>query len=205
MLTPATPFPGFVSKLGFVAFILLLGSLSAATYHVSPLGNNSANGLTPGTAWRTLAHVNSRSFAPGDQVLLHGGQTFTDTGLRFLANNAGSAADPIVIGSYGEGRATIKPASDVHPIELYNTAGFVIENLVLEGIGRDLSTKTGVSAYTDLPGGVRLVGLTIRGCEMRELRFGVTIGAWGSDGGFPASTTCSSNKTWSTPSATMAS
>ncbi len=157
---------------------------SAATYYVSPEGDDEADGLSPENAWRSLGRVNAHSFVAGEQVLLEGGATFTDTGLRFLAEDVGSATNPIVVGSYGEGRAIIKPAGDVHPIEVYNTAGIVIENLVLEGVGRDSSSKAGVSAFVDLPGDTRIAGLTIRGCEMRELRFGINIGAWATDGSF---------------------
>jgi hypothetical protein len=178
------------ARLSRAASALLVASLAfaaahAATYHVSPSGNDAADGLGPATAWRTLAKVNSTSFQAGDQILLEGGATFTDQGIYLGPDDAGSAANPIVVGSYGAGRARVKPSSDSHhPVLVYNTAGIVVENLILEGVGRDASTRTGVLLYTDLPGGARLAGVTVRHCEITGLRTGVELGAWPADSSF---------------------
>lgn len=75
------------------------------TYYVSASGNNTT-GLSPTNAWQTIAKLNSMFsiIGPGDSVLLHGGETFTGT-IRVTTN--GSSGAPIVIGSYGTGKATI--------------------------------------------------------------------------------------------------
>src|SRR3954466_9958841 len=52
-------------------------TLLAATYYVSPTGNNAAAGTSAATAWQTIDRVNSKDFMPGDRVLFQGGKTFT--------------------------------------------------------------------------------------------------------------------------------
>lgn len=54
--------------------------LLAATYYVSAAGDDSADGRSPDTAWRTLTRVNGRNWNPGDAVLFEGGQSFSAVG-----------------------------------------------------------------------------------------------------------------------------
>ena len=54
--------------------------LLAATYYVSPAGDDAADGRSPQTAWRTIERVNGKNWNPGDAVLFEGGQTFTVQG-----------------------------------------------------------------------------------------------------------------------------
>jgi autotransporter-associated beta strand protein len=58
---------------------LVILSSHAATYHLdSASGNDTADGLTPATAWRSLAKANSVVYQPGDSLLLKsGGGTWT--------------------------------------------------------------------------------------------------------------------------------
>src|SRR5215203_1911402 len=79
---------------------------SQNTYYLSPTGSDANNGLTPATAWLTLAKINSLDLDPGDKVLLEGGGTFTGTILMDQYDN-GTSISPITISSYGTGRATI--------------------------------------------------------------------------------------------------
>lgn len=85
-----------------VLVALLSTGAQAATYYVSPTGNDSNNGTSQATAWRTIARVqqNSASFQPGDQILFQRGGSFAG---HLTINSNGSAAQPIVIGSYGSG------------------------------------------------------------------------------------------------------
>src|SRR6266704_2134725 len=64
-------------------------ALLAATYYVSASGNDSADGRTTQTAWKTIARVNAKNFDPGDRVLFQGGKTFTvagSAGANVIAN-----------------------------------------------------------------------------------------------------------------------
>lgn len=161
-------------------FILLGGSfcLCAETYHVSPDGDDANTGTDPTAPFQTIGRVNSLDLQPGDVVLFESGRTFGDTGLQILAEDAGSAGNPVIIGSYGAGRATIAPSSDIHGIKVYNTGGVIIRDLVIRATGAATSTASGVLIYCDLPGGVRLPGVEVHNVEVHGFQTGIELGAW---------------------------
>ena len=71
------------------------------TYYVSPSGNNSNDGLSPSTAWRTLTYALS-GLSPviaGDTVLVQAGLY---TGENILVEKSGSPEQPIVVQGYGQ-------------------------------------------------------------------------------------------------------
>lgn len=102
----------FPLRAGICAIAAALGSLAAAlpaaaqTYYVSRAGSDTASGISPASAWRTIDRVNHAPLRPGDQVLFHGGEIFADTTL--MPETSGSQATPIVFASYGGGRATLQ-------------------------------------------------------------------------------------------------
>jgi hypothetical protein len=79
---------------------ILTPSLGAATYHVSPSGDDMNNGLSHETAWRSLAKVNGFSFAPGDRVLFQRGGEWREA-LR--PTSSGAPGNPLVFDAYGTG------------------------------------------------------------------------------------------------------
>lgn len=64
------------------------------------LGRDSAAGTSPGTAWRTLAKANAKTFAPGDRVLLKAGAQWQDE--QLWPKGSGSTGRPITISAYGD-------------------------------------------------------------------------------------------------------
>jgi Right handed beta helix region len=78
------------------AFLCATAS-EAATYYVRNGGSDSADGRSHGTAWASLNKVNSFSFAPGDQVLLHEGHRWV--GLLSV-DWPGTSSAPAVVGAY---------------------------------------------------------------------------------------------------------
>ena len=84
---------------------LLPASASAATYYVDPAGSDSRSGLSATTAWRTVARVNAARPAPGDQVLFRGGASWSE---MLTPSTSGTAAAPVVYGTYGTGRAVLR-------------------------------------------------------------------------------------------------
>src|SRR5690349_17841176 len=74
----------------------------AATYYVSPTGNDSADGKSPATAWKTIARVNNNDFNAGDRVLFQGGKTFSAAG----------SAGANVIANGGFESSTLSPWTD---------------------------------------------------------------------------------------------
>jgi hypothetical protein len=161
--------------------LLLAIVASAADYYVSPSGNDANAGTSTAAPWRTVAKVNGRSFAAGDRIYFQGGQVFSDAGLQVFSDDTGSAGSPIVIGSYGTGRATLSPPASAHGIDIYNTAGLHVRDLILVGPGLALSDtngKRGLQAYCDLAGGVKLSYLRVENLDISGFHEGITIGAW---------------------------
>jgi hypothetical protein len=120
------------------------------TYYVSPNGNDNNAGSSSATAWRTIAKVNHVYFRPGDQVLFQGGATF-DGNLSFGTQDIGLARDPITIGSYGYGMATIA-AGQGTGIAITNTSYFTIENLNVAGSGFLTNKSDGIRVTNDISG-----------------------------------------------------
>ena len=73
----------------------------AAIYYVDATnGNNSNNGLSMSSAWKTIAKVNASTFYPGDQILFNKGDTWRE---QLTVPSSGSSGNPITIGAYGSG------------------------------------------------------------------------------------------------------
>ncbi len=165
----------------YIALLLLATLAVAADYYVSPSGNDGNAGTSSAAPWKTVAKVNGRSLAAGDRVLFQGGQTFTDAGLQLHSDDVGTAANPVTIGSYGTGRATLQPPASQHAIDIYNTAGLFIRDLILVGPGPVLSNtneKRGIQAYCDLASGAKLTSLRFDNLDISAFFEGVLIGAW---------------------------
>jgi len=83
---------------------VVLGSVyavTATTYYVDATGGlDGNNGRSEGSAWRTLAAVNSRSFGAGDKVLLKRGEVWRE---QLVLDSSGSSSLPLVLGAYGSG------------------------------------------------------------------------------------------------------
>ena len=110
------------------------GSVSAVpgaqTYYVSPSGNDTANGSTQKTAWRTLSRAAQQKFNAGDRLLLEGGAVHSGSISLDPSNSAGN----FEIGSYGGGRAIID-AGNHSGIVIKNLSDIKISFLVIRGNG----------------------------------------------------------------------
>lgn len=70
-----------------------------ATFYVdSENGDDSADGMTPETAWKTLTKVNETQLIGGDRILLKAGSVFEDQALSI--KSGGTAENPIIIDMY---------------------------------------------------------------------------------------------------------
>lgn len=84
----------------FLVMILPLPNLvSAETYYVKPDGNDTLDGRSDSTAWKTVHKVNSYNFAAGDDVYFKCNGTYS-TVQRLNVNWLGTAANRVVIGAY---------------------------------------------------------------------------------------------------------
>lgn len=96
------------------SMLLLVGMARGETYFIDADGGNDANnGTSEATAWQSLSKASSHVFLPGDQILLQKGDTFA--GKLLLDDESGTAANPIVIASYGQ--AAAKP--------IINASGYI--------------------------------------------------------------------------------
>lgn len=154
-----------------------------ATYYLSPTGSDSNNGTSTASAWQSINKVNATSFADGDQILFQGGQTFSG-GFYFAPGTGGSASQPITIGSYGTGRATISVPSNKDGFFAYNTAGFTIANLNFVGVGATLTAKQGITFYNDLAGNVKLPHVYVDSVNVSGFKNGVLVGGWNGGSGY---------------------
>jgi hypothetical protein len=127
--------------------LFITSTAHATTYYVANNGNDANNGLSPTTAWQTIAKVNSVSLANNDVVLFKRGQVFRGgvasrgfpLGIRFDAY--GTGVNPVIAGSVKI--TNWKPSSlganiyeaNVSQFITANTSGVenTIENLFVNG------------------------------------------------------------------------
>lgn len=164
-------------------FLLLPFLLMAKRYYISPDGKDSHSGLSPATAWRSIGKVNTSDFKLGDSILFKGGGVFKGN-LYFKQAEALSGSDPLVISSYGTGRAIIE-AGNNYGLYVHNRANFSISNLHIKGSGPDQNKNHGILFYNELPGDVKLKNVLIDQVEVEGFRkSGITIGASKGNSGY---------------------
>jgi hypothetical protein len=152
-----------------------------ATYYVSPDGSDSASGTSPAAAWRTLARASAAVLLPGTRLLLQGGQRFAGS-LQLGHKDAGRPAEPVVIGSYGRGKATIM-SGQAPPITVYDTGGIQIQDLVLTAPA-GYKVPEGINVYSNRPAGEREDMIAIKNVYATGFVDGITIGSAHQDAGF---------------------
>ena len=95
----------------------------ATDFYVSNSGDDSAEGTTPATAWRTIGKVNNELSGgvinQGDDVYFKRGDTFTGTGLKLRLG--GTSGNWMEIGAYGTGARPIFDINGDNAIVLYSS------------------------------------------------------------------------------------
>jgi hypothetical protein len=158
------------------------GAPVGTSYYVSPTGNDHASGSSA-SPWQTLDRVSTANLEPGDHVYLQGGATFTGT-LRLTNEDSGTATNPVVIDSYGTGRAIISSGA-AQGVSVYDASGIEVHDLKIVGAGRDGGGDVGLLFFNDLAGNVLLPYLRVSDLEVSGYHnFGIAIGAWNGTSGF---------------------
>jgi hypothetical protein len=142
--------------------LVLLGlsvSLFGRDYYVSRSGND-ANPGTIAQPWLTLGKASSAQLAPGDRLLLEAGKSFDGT-LALDAHDAGMPDRPIIITSYGNGRAVIN-AGNGTALSLAACRHVVVSELSLRGSGRKAG-NAGSGALLTRVEGVELRQIDVSG------------------------------------------
>lgn len=127
----------------FVALLALVSSANATKYYVSSTGDDTNSGTSGSAAWATIDKVNKTTFLRGDQILFEAGQTFTGS---ILLQGAGTATQPIIVSSYGKGRATIN-SGILGGFSSYDAAGIEVRRLAFVGSGKTTNTDSGLTFY----------------------------------------------------------
>jgi hypothetical protein len=116
-------------------------------YYISAAGNDGNAGTQLSPWGPGCTNVNNRNFQAGDQILFRGGDTFACT-LTFDASDLGVSTSPIVLSSYGTGRATINGGNN-GGLYAHNTAGIRITNINFLGSGATTNTAEGVYFFNN--------------------------------------------------------
>jgi hypothetical protein len=155
-----------LSSLLTLILVLLCVSptINATTYWVSPTGSNASNGLSSGTAWRSLDNGELTGvIEAGDTVNILPG-TYAPTA-TYVLNASGTAAAPIVYRKYGKSPVVINAVSASNSAIIVNGDHTVIQGMNFLDASDDCVTIHGDSctvAYCYMRNsnrhGVRLFG-----------------------------------------------
>ena len=110
---------------GFTLFVLILGTQVTAngvgtTYYVSSsTGNDSNDGLTTGSAFASIDHVNGLNLQPGDTVLFRCGDIWRTESL--IITDSGTNSNQITFGSFPSACADKPVFSGARPISGWST------------------------------------------------------------------------------------
>ncbi len=114
----------------FIFFSLFQISVNATNYYVSLTGNDSNNGLSSSTAWRTIGKACSSVTANQGNIIYIGAGTF-------LEANTISIPSGITITGAGKGSTTIQGASTIFRCE--NKSHIVVSDFKIDGRNRTSS------------------------------------------------------------------
>lgn len=103
---------------------IVASSIHPVTYYVSNNGNDSDDGLTPSTSWKTIgANINWSSFDAGDKILFNRGDVWKEA---LIIPQGGTVGNSFVFSSYGTGALPIITTKDT--IDGWGVAGNWTEN-----------------------------------------------------------------------------
>ncbi len=168
-----------------LGFLMPFGVL-ANNYYISADGMDANDGSIE-NPWLTMAKVtaaaandnNGGYIQPGDSILFRVGDTFEG---QLIIKRSGTAENPIVISSYGEGNFPILsgsgniPSGDyIEVIKLINTSHIVMEDLWIKNdrknkgdINWGTNTSYGIKVTANKWGGVSK-GLTFRNLKITDI------------------------------------
>lgn len=151
----------FIFSLWFI--ITACQKTLAVTYYVSPSGNDSHSGTSAQTPWWTIDKVNAKDLNPGDKVLFQAGHDYPGN-LLLTAEDAGTPKQPVIIGSYGAGRARIKAGGN-SGVTVLNAGGVKVENLIVMGEDYRTNVGSGIKIVNELPNNQKLEYIRVHNVE----------------------------------------
>lgn len=134
-------------KYGFLCFTFVICSnyLIADNYYVNAYyGNDSANGKTEATAWRSLERASQHQYQSGDSLLLRAEQIHEGI---LKVKGSGRKNKPITLTRYGAGAYPILQGNGMAPatLHLQNVDGWEIRQLRISNYGAArAAARTGI-------------------------------------------------------------
>ena len=161
----------FVKKIVSILVSLWVVTTVAAqqkTYFVSPTGNDSADGLSAASAWKSLDKVNATTFAPGDKILFEAGKVWYG---QLWMKGSGAEDQPITIASYGgEQRPVINIGrAEGAGIRIHNQSWWIVENMeITSGAAPELGIgRQGIVITASQPG--EYSHFIVRNCHVHDI------------------------------------
>ena len=160
------------------ALLPYLPARAAGTaYYIDSLSGSdeTGDGLSPATAWRTVPELERITLSPGDAVYFRRGGVYEGT-LRF-DQCAGTPEAPITVTAYGEGEKPLLTTNErAEVMRLFDCSYFTVSELEItapNGGGIWIDAKTGPSV------GVKLENLSIHNIQNYKVnaRDGLSAGA----------------------------
>jgi hypothetical protein len=115
------------------------GKNNSQYYVDSQTGNDRLSGTSPANAWKSLHRISQQNLKAGDQIYLSGNNHFR--GSLKLSKMEGTGESPVIISSYGNGKAIIESGDSV-AILAQNCKYLKIKNIQVTGSGRLSGNKT---------------------------------------------------------------
>ena len=148
-----------------------LTTLAGAVYYVdSATGNDTNNGTSPGSPWKTLAKVNGTTFQPGETILFKAGGIWTG-GTQLYPKGSGVTNRPIVIDKYGTGALPVIDAGTATgggAVRLVNQQYWEVNNLEITSDAASDGDRRGVHLSASVDGTFR--HLYVRNCYIHNIR-----------------------------------
>lgn len=142
----------------------LAQAITSKTYYVSGTGNDSNDGLTTTTAFRTLQRAANKVSAPGDTVyVMNGTYTRTDSSKEILViwEKKGTATAPITFKAYPGHKPVIK-SQNFYAINVLGSSYVIIEGLELVGNNNNVTLEYALQQKNNLNNPLTSgVGITI--------------------------------------------
>ncbi|HZL20922.1 MAG TPA: right-handed parallel beta-helix repeat-containing protein, partial [Polyangia bacterium] len=132
----------------------------------SAAGNDSNDGRSPATAWKTLTKANGVTYQPGNSLCLKAGGSWTG---QLQPKGSGTSAAPIVIDQYGSGAKPILAAgtTDANTVYLLNQQYWEINDLEVTNKKASVGDYRGISVNGQ--NGGTLNHIYIRNCFVHDV------------------------------------
>ena len=128
-------------------------------------GEDTATGLSPENAWKTIDRANSHSFCPGDVLRLKRGGKWQG---MFCPKGSGKKEAPIVVEGYGEGdMPEIQGEGAYAAIYLEGVSFWKISGIAVTNHAKERAIRHGICVCGS-PEGITQ-GIVIEGCEVSDV------------------------------------